>query len=803
MPQVNNLTYEDYTVGWICALPLEMTAAKAMLDETHALLLQRPGGDNSYILGRIFGHNVVLACLPAGVHGTTSASVMAVNMMATYKEIRFRLMVGIGCGVPSKENDTRLGDIVVSRPSGSSGGVVQYDYGKTISGGHFVQTGILDNPPQVLLTATSNVQSNEMMGKSRVKEFLAEIPVKYPVLSRFTYRGQENDRLYRAQYEHLDQSLPCDECKCSQDMIVQRPTRSSAGPKVFYGVIASGNQVMKHGLTRDQLAAKHAIICFEMEAAGLMDHLPCLVIRGICDYADSHKNKDWQEYAAATAAAYAKELLSVIAPAFNGDQGRLSVTLESTRFQMIDQDEECLQNLFLVDPEEDKNALRRRKGERAAGTCEWILNTKDIREWLNYSDPQPNILWLYGNPGTGKSTIVIALADWLPKGELFPSTKNLAYFFCDSDSEHRETANTILRGLLYQLVEQQKDLLYFFRAKYAVQKGKLFPSFDAMWSILMAICNDKRTGEKYCIIDALDECDGESLELLLTQLKHTFRSQDSTESKPKLRVLITSRPYPEIESQLGVFKHKDLASYPQVASDISMFIDERVDELKRTRRYTENIAQQVSEILAEKAQGTFLWVGLSRVRSKDAVNTLHKLPRGLNSLYQKLLDTALDRNADDRETITQILIFVAISRIPLTITQLSMACQLYEDCDQDDRLAFIREDIEMCRLMIIIQDDTVRLLHKSVKDFLLGDRKNRIIDALKAHAILANKCISQLIDTIKTAGYSEPDVRKHGSFIIYSVVFWPEHAHLAEIEFAILDEHRYLTPRTLIFVIYG
>lgn len=77
-------------------------------------------------------------------------------------------------------------------------------------------------------------------------------------------------------------------------------------------LIASGNQVMKHGGTRDQLARELGILCFEMEAAGLMDNFPCLVVRGICDYADSHKNEQWQKYAAATAAAYAKELLSVI-----------------------------------------------------------------------------------------------------------------------------------------------------------------------------------------------------------------------------------------------------------------------------------------------------------------------------------------------------------------------------------------------------------------------------------------------------------------------------------------------------------
>lgn len=52
---------------------------------------------------------------------------------------------------------------------------------------------------------------------------------------------------------------------------------------------------MKHGGTRDKLARKFGIVCFEMEAAGLINDLPCLVIRGICDYADSHKNKEWQQ----------------------------------------------------------------------------------------------------------------------------------------------------------------------------------------------------------------------------------------------------------------------------------------------------------------------------------------------------------------------------------------------------------------------------------------------------------------------------------------------------------------------------
>jgi len=71
---------------------------------------------------------------------------------------------------------------------------------------------------------------------------------------------------------------------------------------------------MKDALIRDRLAAEKDVLCFEMEAAGLMNHFPCLVIRRICDYSDSHKNKEWQGYASMVAAAYAKDLLSRIPP---------------------------------------------------------------------------------------------------------------------------------------------------------------------------------------------------------------------------------------------------------------------------------------------------------------------------------------------------------------------------------------------------------------------------------------------------------------------------------------------------------
>jgi hypothetical protein len=71
---------------------------------------------------------------------------------------------------------------------------------------------------------------------------------------------------------------------------------------------------MRDALIRDRLAKEMRVLSFDMEAAGLMNHFPCLVIKGICDYSDSHSNEEWQGYAAMVAAAYAKELLHQIPP---------------------------------------------------------------------------------------------------------------------------------------------------------------------------------------------------------------------------------------------------------------------------------------------------------------------------------------------------------------------------------------------------------------------------------------------------------------------------------------------------------
>jgi nucleoside phosphorylase/tetratricopeptide (TPR) repeat protein len=286
-----------------------MAAAKVMLDEIHPLLTQPKTDHNAYTLGTISGHNVVVACLPSGVYGTISASTVASHTVSTFPNIRFGLMVGIGGGVPGKSADIRLGDVVVSKPTATSPGVIQYDYGKTLRDGRFQHTGSLNKPPPVLLKALAQIESDHMTGKRLVSKIMTDA-LRNNEGMREQFLRPQNDWLFQATYNHKENRYNCSEC--DQTQLVNRHPRRSDEPYIHYGFIASGDQVMKDARTRDIIVGDLDILCFEMEAAGLMDELPSLVIRGVCDYCDSHKNKQWQGYAALAAAAYAKALLSAV-----------------------------------------------------------------------------------------------------------------------------------------------------------------------------------------------------------------------------------------------------------------------------------------------------------------------------------------------------------------------------------------------------------------------------------------------------------------------------------------------------------
>jgi len=306
LEKFNEIPPDDVTVAIFCALPYESVAVKYTLDEEFECRPKTIGPANYiYSFGLIGEHKVVIA-RPHQM-GTVAAAQCAATVCQQFPNVRFALMVGIGAGIPTSKHDIRLGDIAVSIPQHGHPGVLEYDFGKYEQDGKFVLKGSLDKPPTILTGADGSLEEDEMMDRSSLKRILRAI-TKQPRYGR----PKSADVLFDRDFHHVNGGDDCGGCEASKEkVVVHRAERPKPGqPLVHRGLILSGSGVVKNPEDRDRLRRDHDdSICFEMEAAGIMDEIRCLVIRGICDYADTHKQDGWHYYAAAVAAAYGKAIL--------------------------------------------------------------------------------------------------------------------------------------------------------------------------------------------------------------------------------------------------------------------------------------------------------------------------------------------------------------------------------------------------------------------------------------------------------------------------------------------------------------
>ncbi|CZR52868.1 uncharacterized protein PAC_02745 [Phialocephala subalpina] len=297
-----SLHISEYTVGWLCAIEEECYAASGMLDFRHSDPYPAPTDQNDYMYGEICSHNVVIVKLPTGHTGKAGASRTAVLFSESFPTIKIYLFVGIGGGMPwnSFENKPiHLGDVVVASPTRTGLPAIVY---------------IIDQPITQLVIAVDRVARRYNLGDSPFHdhlkllspENLARQGVKYN-LDKFNRPDSKYDILFGPKSKHHNG----DDCSgCARSDIARQSPPSDRNPEFHRGPIASGDSVIQSGEERDRLSEKYkGAICFEMEAAGVMFETHCLVIRGISDYADAHKGYKWHNYAAATAAAFARQLL--------------------------------------------------------------------------------------------------------------------------------------------------------------------------------------------------------------------------------------------------------------------------------------------------------------------------------------------------------------------------------------------------------------------------------------------------------------------------------------------------------------
>jgi nucleoside phosphorylase len=543
------MDHSAYTVGWICALPIEMAVAVGMLDERHSGLPQDSRDHNTYTLGKIGPHHVVIACLPAGVPGVTSAARVAEQMRWSFTSLRFGLMVGIGGGVPSDKQDIRLGDVVVSKPINSSEGVIQYDFGKTVQEGRFQRTGSLNKPPAVLLTAVAKVEAQHMVEEPTWSSHLSEMAAKYPLLRATTISpGIQQDQLFEADYDHNVGEASC--VNCRSDRLVARPRRDDGRPLdgrplVHHGLIASGNQVMRDGGTRERLRQELNVLCFEMEAAGLMDEFPCLVIRGICDYADSHKHKQWQPYAAATAAAYAKELLLIMAPGEVAKEAEIRKAITDMSVAVKTMKEV----VTLVRSENSMKVMDRlssvnfwgkqhdvhNRAQKGTGT--WILEDPTFKSWLA---GQPGILWCRGIPGAGKTVLASIIIDYLVK-RFENDSFGLAWIYMDYREHDLQTVENIFADLLRQFIQKGGEVSESIINSFGMSWREGKPNSSEYKNMLQKAL--QQYSKTVIVIDALDESRTQDLrKVLISELRRL---------RPAVHLLVTSRPLRDIHDMLG------------------------------------------------------------------------------------------------------------------------------------------------------------------------------------------------------------------------------------------------------------
>ncbi|KAJ6017363.1 Pfs NACHT and ankyrin domain protein [Penicillium sp. IBT 35674x] len=716
-----------------------MAAARAMLENIHKLLPVYED-DNAYVLGSLKQHNIVIACLPAEGYGTNNAAKVMTNIKRTFPSIYVSLMVGIGGGVPIK-HDIRLGDVVVGTR------VMQYDLGKIVEDGKFQRTAFYRNPGHLLGTAVSALRARHELGPSRIS-FILQENLKHP---NYTHPSSP-DRLFQATYDHCSSSMEsCD--NCDRLKIISRTSRDDV--RCHYGAIASGNQVMKHGTTRDNIARELDVICFEMEAAGIMDILPCLPIRGICDYSDSHKNKEWQRYAAATAAAYARELLEEIhsinerpalATSNLSDPSKYDyfwypcerTQRSAAHTQYLDQSElEARRRLLLKSLEYEQIDYRKIdiKAEHSK-TCQWLLDHSSYKAWLDPANLVRNhgFLWISGKPGAGKSTIMKFA--YLEHAKSHSGSAVTASFFFNARGQYLEKSIIgMYRSLLLQLLEGYPELQTVLDNPQLVPPHqKDCPSLNALKSLFRDALFALGQRSFTCFVDALDECDEQQVVDMVRFFEDL--AEESTAKGILFRICFSSRHYPYISIQWGV--KVTLEDQSGHAEDLAAYISSRL------RVEDQAVSEQFKSQLLLKAHGVFMWVILvvdmlnkeSRRGGMALGKRLEQIPSELSDLFKDILT----RDKEDMEALLLCILWILYAKKPLRPQEFFHA--LWSGLSLkglvDDRIPRITDLYssdglgKLDRYVISSSkglaetsksdQPVVQFIHESIRDFLIKDK---------------------------------------------------------------------------------
>ncbi|KAL8364620.1 hypothetical protein RB595_003759 [Gaeumannomyces hyphopodioides] len=798
----------EFQIAIVCALPLEADAVDLLFDELYAShRYGRAIGDyNSYSTGRIAGHAVVRLLLP-GIGPQNAASASA-SLRSSYPNINLALLVGVCGGLPIIDGrNAYLGDVVISKS------IFNCDFGRQYPDQFYPKESIEDSLGRANihirgLLATFSTRLGMRRIQSTAKDCIHKLQVDAP--ADYTPPPDTDDKLFPSHWQHRHRNQGCKACEselfceqaaelscnaigCDGDSVCSpRTSRTTERhtdfvPQLFIGKMASSNAVIKSGAHRDRIAQDHEVIAFEMEGAGAWDQIPCIVVKGICDYADSHKRKEWQKFAAATAASVAAAILcgymlpDTIAAADttasasskhrrqSADQPgssspkrrRTSALNEASASNSIDATLGALlvDKLFFSKIDERLTSLTQAQGK----TCRWFLAKPEYKAWRDLAR-QPDdsgFLWIKGNPGTGKSTLMKLLFEEARKEAKGDHSRiTLSFFFLARGEIEEKSTVGLYRSLLHQLLEKDVDLrdslewMTAYGAKGILQNGW---HEKALNQTLMNAVSKLGSRSLAIFVDALDECDQTQVAGMVCFFEELC--DHATESGVNLRICFSSRHYPAVVIKKGV--EATLEAEEGHTNDIEQYIKSKLRLGKSSQ------AEALRSEIREKSSGIFLWVVLvldilnreypnSTVSIANIRKRLREIPDGLQNLFEMILA----RDSHNLDELHLCLKWILFANRPLRPPELYFA--VHVGLNKDSAGRWDREDVGEEQMKIFVRSSSkglaevtrnkaseVQFIHESVRDFLLGRYGEQWSEASgnfegHSHSVLKDCCLAQL-----------------------------------------------------------
>ncbi|KAF3099580.1 hypothetical protein TWF569_004720 [Orbilia oligospora] len=794
---------EEITIAIFCALSCESVAVKYALDEEFQCRPKSHPNARKYIysFGQIGSHKVLIA--RPNQMGKVNAAGLSATISQQFPNIRFALMIGIGAGIPNKR-DIRLGDVAVSIPRENHPGVIEYDFGKLKKDG-FTLKGCLNKPPSILLSADGQLDDDERMNKRPFRKMLRNI-IKQPGYER----PNTADVLFDPSFHHVNEGSDCSGCEASsQRIVIARIPRSPwpNEPVVHRGLILSGSIVVKNPKDRDLLCQGHDdAICYEMEAAGIMDEIPCLVVRGISDYADTHKQDAWHCYAAAAAAAYGKAILCRI----YGEDVEEMITIKEamaqieTKVDIINQNLSDLQREVYNNHRETKHteilewvcpgaALSARHSTivsaRQAGTGKWFMTQNAFSRWLIPSKNSSEILWCYGIPGAGKSTISSVVIDYLEEQRTQdPTTRTaVAYFYFDFSNKEidaRRFTRNLLKQLSFQSPNFPQGLTELFKTYSS--SGKTEAEDQRIEDLLIeSASNFKYT---YIVVDALDECAPEQRLNVLNIIQRLAGSGGA-------RVFATSRPHPEDINE--VFKEVNKIELGAKADDIRKYIKAEIGRYEirtpKARHLHDGLRDRITDGLTRVSNGMFL---LPKLQLKFLLRqaTVGRIEATLDQILKmsaskgfQPIDETFDLMLEsidecNRDIADRVLSWLLVTKYPLRIQDLLVALAIEPGVFEIAEYQKLQQTtvLDVCAGFIVVDESSgiVKLAHQTVQGYLL----RKPIDTADALTSLTKACLNYLrfhqfanpkfVDSLGSNEGTGLDNLKEMPFYLYALRNW-------------------------------